>query len=121
MGFEKGDVVSGTVTKIVDYGAFVELDSGGTGLIHISKLSTRYVRDVHEFVKEGDRVTATVVSVDGNRVGLSLIGDSENRSRTEPKKSFESMLSVFLQSSNKHQQCLQKQQKSTRRRRDKIK
>ena len=47
MRYSIGDVVEGVVTGIKPYGAFVSLDSSHNGLIHISEISERYVRDVH--------------------------------------------------------------------------
>lgn len=120
MGFEKGEVVSGVVSGVVDYGVFVRLDSGGTGMIHISKLSTGYVSDIYGFIKVGTPVTATVVSCDGDRIGLSLVGDVPKRPTAEkPKKDFEAMLAGFLSRSEQHRQQSGDQRRCRRRRREK--
>jgi small subunit ribosomal protein S1 len=67
-------VVDGTVKRITEFGAFVELTPGVEGLIHISELSETPVRQVSEVVREGDTVRAAVVSVDEERrrIGLSI-------------------------------------------------
>ena len=56
MRYSVGDIVEGVVTGIKPYGAFVSLDSSHNGLIHISEISERYVRDVHTFVSINQRV-----------------------------------------------------------------
>jgi small subunit ribosomal protein S1 len=69
-----GARVSGTVTRTADYGAFVELEPGIEGLIHVSELSTQRVRRVRDVVSEGQRVDVEVLSVDvpARRIALSL-------------------------------------------------
>jgi ribosomal protein S1 len=66
--------VSGKVTRLMDFGAFVELEPGIEGLIHNSELSTRYVRHPKEVVQPGQQVQVTVLKVDPTerRIGLSL-------------------------------------------------
>jgi len=66
--------VEGTVTRVTNFGAFVELSRGVEGLVHISELSDQRVRAVTDVVKPGDVVRARVISVDeeGRRIGLSL-------------------------------------------------
>jgi polyribonucleotide nucleotidyltransferase len=59
-----GDIIEGTVENTTDYGAFVELTPGVTGLIHISALSDDYVRRVEDVVRPGDRVTVEVLNID---------------------------------------------------------
>ncbi|TVQ52176.1 MAG: S1 RNA-binding domain-containing protein [Phycisphaerales bacterium] len=70
----EGDEVTGKVTKLMAFGAFVELSPGVEGLIHISELSHERVHKVSSVVKPGEVVKVKVVSVDHNnrRIGLSL-------------------------------------------------
>ena len=67
-----GSVVYGEITGIKPYGAFVELDGGYTGLIHISEFSNGYVRDVNNFVKTGDHYMLKVIDVDRTNKQLRL-------------------------------------------------
>ena len=69
-----GSRVSGKVTRLEDFGAFVELSPGIEGLIHISELSTERVRRVRDVVTEGQAVEVQVLTVDTEkkRIGLSL-------------------------------------------------
>ena len=64
MRYSVGDIVEGTVTGIKPYGAFVSLDSSHNGLIHISEISERYVRDVHTFVSVNQRVRVKILDQD---------------------------------------------------------
>jgi small subunit ribosomal protein S1 len=69
-----GYLVEGKVTRIVSYGAFVEIEPGIEGLLHISQLSRENVEDPHELIAEGETHLLRVVSLDTNRqrIGLSL-------------------------------------------------
>jgi polyribonucleotide nucleotidyltransferase len=69
---EVGKVYLGTVRKLAEFGAFVELFPGTDGLIHISELSDKRVKTVNEVVKEGDEVMVKVISIDsGGKIRLS--------------------------------------------------
>ncbi|MDP7005487.1 MAG: S1 RNA-binding domain-containing protein [Phycisphaerales bacterium] len=79
---EVGEMVSGTVTRLTDFGCFVDLGSGTEGLIHISELSDQRIKSPKDIVKEEQVVTVKVLSVDPatRRIGLSLkqaIGDDD--------------------------------------------
>ena len=71
---EVGMVVEGIVTGITNFGAFVELPNGKTGLVHISEIADTYVNEVSEYVKKGDRIKVKVLSIneDATKIGLSL-------------------------------------------------
>jgi small subunit ribosomal protein S1 len=82
--------VSGKVTRLMDFGAFVELEPGIEGLIHNSELSTRYVRHPKEVVQPGQQVQVTVLKVDPTerRIGLSLkaaLQDAAEAAEPEPE------------------------------------
>lgn len=69
-----GEVVKGTVTKITDFGAFVEIAPGKEGLIHISNLKKGYVKDVRDVVKVGDKVKVKVIEIDDmGRINFKLV------------------------------------------------
>jgi uncharacterized protein len=67
----------GTVRNVIDFGAFVDIGVKQDGLIHISELADRFVRDPLEIVQVGDMVTVRVLSIDHlrERVALSLRGE----------------------------------------------
>ncbi|MBN1331788.1 30S ribosomal protein S1 [Candidatus Dojkabacteria bacterium] len=72
--YKVGKVVKGTITKVVDYGAFVRIDDKVNGLIHISELSDKLVKDPTKIVNEGDEIEVEIISVskEERHLGLSL-------------------------------------------------
>ena len=72
--YKIGDMVKGTVMKLTSFGAFVELEQGIDGLIHISQLSDERVEKVKDILKVGDELEARVIKIDQaeRRIGLSL-------------------------------------------------
>lgn len=82
-----GSVVEGTVTGITNFGAFVELPGGQTGLVHISEIADTYVTDINEHLKKADKVKVKVLTIDpaGRRIGLSIRQAQEGASATRPK------------------------------------
>jgi small subunit ribosomal protein S1 len=72
--YPPNSVVKGKVAKLMDFGAFVELEPGVEGLVHISELSHKHVWRVSDVVSEGDEVEVVVLSVDedAQRIGLSM-------------------------------------------------
>ena len=67
-----GTVVEGTVENIMPYGAFVDIGDGISGLVHISQLSTKRVKNPEEVVKEGQKVTVKIIKVSNGKVSLSM-------------------------------------------------
>ncbi len=72
--FKIGDVVTGKISKITNYGAFVELQNQIDGLVHISQISEERVEKVKDHLKVGQEVTARVIKIDRDerRIGLSI-------------------------------------------------
>lgn len=72
--YMKGKIVKATVTGIEDYGIFVVLEQGYTGLIHISEISYGYVKNINKFVKIGDTILVEILDVDEweHRLKLSI-------------------------------------------------
>ncbi len=101
-----GDRIHGKIVKITNYGAFVEIEKGKWGLVHISKIAEGYVKNVSDHVKEGQEVDVVVIGIDENgKVSLSMILDN-NKAHTKPKKieeeikpAFEDKLDKFLKDS----------------------
>ena len=69
---KEGDVVEGKVTKVVTFGAFVEILPGVEGLVHISELAQHHVENPREVVSQGDTVPVLILEVDAERRRLSL-------------------------------------------------
>lgn len=72
-----GDVVEGVVTGVIDFGAFVNVD-GIEGLVHISEISWERVEDPRNYVKTGQKVDAKIISIDKDRLSLSMKQMSED-------------------------------------------
>ena len=70
--YGEGDVVEGRVTKVVTFGAFVEILPGVEGLVHISELASHHVENPREVVSQGDAVNVRILEIDGERRRLSL-------------------------------------------------
>ena len=68
--YKVGDKYKGTVKKIVDFGAFIELPDGTDGLIHISKISDQRVEKVSDVLKEGDEINVEILEFKGNKISL---------------------------------------------------
>ncbi len=79
--FEVGDIVSGKIVKILDFGAFIELSSNKDGLLHISEIDNKRVNNVSEYYKVGDSVKVKVIEKDrtNGKLGLSVKQLKENK------------------------------------------
>lgn len=69
---EVNSIVEGKVSGITKFGAFIELQNGQTGLVHISEVSHTFVNDINDILKIGDEVKAKVISVENGKVSLSI-------------------------------------------------
>jgi len=67
-----GTIVEGKVQGITKFGAFIELPGGMVGLVHISEIADTYVRNVKDFIQEGQSIKVKVLNVSGNKIGLSM-------------------------------------------------
>lgn len=69
---EVGSIVGGKVTAIMKFGAFVALEGGRSGLVHISEIANSYVNDVHDFLQEGQEVKVRVLASENGKINLSI-------------------------------------------------
>lgn len=73
MDLAVGSILEGKVTGITKYGAFVALDEGKSGMVHISEVATSYVNDIKDFLEEGQQVKVKVIGIDqAGRINLSI-------------------------------------------------
>jgi S1 RNA binding domain protein len=114
-----GGIVEGVVEKVTEYGAFVKLDSGESGMVHISQIDVNYVRNIHDFVHEGDRVTVKVVAQkEDGKIDLSIkqaqpgYEDRPQRGRSDPE--FEQKLKRFMSQSQERLVDLKRHQEGRR-------
>lgn len=120
MELEIGKIYTGKVKGITQYGAFVEVEGGVTGMVHISEIANTYVSEIRDHLTEGQEVKVKVISVnEQGKISLSIKKADENGDKKpprrehkqkpniyEPKKSipqsemtFDDMLAHFKQSS----------------------
>lgn len=81
MTLSVGDIVSGKVVNITKFGAFIEIEGGQNGLVHISEISNDYVENVADVLQKGQEVKAKVLSNENGKLSLSI-------KQTLPKKEF---------------------------------
>lgn len=83
----EGSILDGKVTGITKFGAFVDIGDGKTGLVHISEVSPTFVKEVKDYLSEGQEVKVKVLSVsDNGKIALSIkqaMDPSERETRSE--------------------------------------
>lgn len=67
-----GELVDGTVTGITNFGAFIQLPEGKSGLVHISEISHDYVEKVADYLKKDQKVKVKVLSIKDGKISLSI-------------------------------------------------
>ena len=72
MELQVGSILDGKVTGITKYGAFVALEGGKSGLVHISEIANTFVNDVHDFLQEGQEVKVLVLASENGKINLSI-------------------------------------------------
>lgn len=73
MGLEVGMIVEGKVTGITKFGAFIDLDGGKTGMVHISEVAPTYVNDIKDYLTEGQTVKVKIMTIgEDGKIGLSI-------------------------------------------------
>ena len=107
MSVEVGKIYNGKVSGLTRIGAFVKLESGESGMVHISEVADAYVSEIKDFLSEGQDVSVKVINIDDKgRYNFSIKKASAEEKKEEPfrrpKKevSFEDMLSRFKQESD---------------------
>lgn len=120
MSVSVGVILEGVVTGITNFGAFVELPGGVTGLVHISEVANTYVKDINDYLEKNDKIKVKVIHVDPKgKIGLSIkqaqaqtesnkpVNTHRERPRgsrgKEKRESFEEKLANFLKVSDEIQ------------------
>ncbi len=79
-----GEIVEGKITAVKDYGVFVDLGDGKTGMVHISEVAHTYVSEIRDYVKENEQVKVKVISVsEDGKINLSIKKAEPRPERTE--------------------------------------
>jgi len=86
--FKVGDMVTGKVKSITNYGAFIDIGASTDGLLHISQLSSGYVANVGDILSDGQEVEVRLIAIDAakSQVGLSLMTEEEEAAGAEAAK-----------------------------------
>lgn len=122
MQLEVGKIVEGKITGITNFGAFVQMEGGKTGLVHISEVALTFVKDVKDHLKEGDSVKVKVLSIDDNgKVSLSIKKALEEEQKKQAKvpaqvsfgsdssdMSFEEKMKQFMQDSEEKMSAIKR-------------
>ena len=119
-----GEVLSGKVTGITKFGAFVDIGNGRTGMVHISEIADEYINEITDHVHIGDLVNVAVITINGDKIGLSIkqtlpsyVARQEARNRARDAASaqnFEDKLAKFMKDSDERHSDLRKSQDSKR-------
>ncbi|MDR1012988.1 MAG: S1 RNA-binding domain-containing protein [Lactobacillales bacterium] len=120
MSIEVGSISQGKVTGITNFGAFVRLLDGNSGLVHISEISTEFIKKVSDALKVGDEVNVKVLSIaDNGKLALSIKQTMEyekqasffehnHRKKINKDENFDNLMNSFLKSSEKKISSLRK-------------
>lgn len=117
---EVGAIVEGTIIRLADFGAFIQLEGGETGLVHISEVDRNYVRDIKEHLREGDKVTVKVIAIkEDGKIDLSIKQADPSWSQRVPHRSernpeFEAKLKRFMRQSQERLADVRRQRDSKR-------
>mgnify|MGYP000870262755 FL=1 len=128
MALEVGKIVSGKVSGITSFGAFVELEGGKTGLVHISEVAKDYVKDINSHISQNQEVKVKILSIDQNgKISLSIKQALEEGPKStrpiefdwsQPKyenMSFEDKMLKFKQDSDEKMQSFRRYYEQNRR------
>lgn len=114
MGYKKGDIIKGVVSGITEYGIFVRIDDKYDGLIHISEISERFVRDPNQYVNLNEVINVEIIDIDrrDSKMKLSIKnieykGDGKNVKKiVETPKGFTTLqqkLPIWIEENLKRQ------------------
>lgn len=128
MPLEVGKVVEGTVSGITNFGAFIDLGEGKTGLVHISEVANDYVKNIKDYLVQGQKVKVKLLSIEKDgKISLSIkqaappkpktikpVEVDWSKSEEVQPASFEDKVSRFLKDSEEKMQSIKSKSKSNR-------
>jgi S1 RNA binding domain protein len=120
MALQVGDIVEGVVTAVTNFGAFVKLPDGQTGLVHISEVADTFVKNITDFINVNDTVKVKVLQInEKGRMDLSVKKAQPARvaapAYSPAPQSFEDQLAKFLKDSEERILDLRRSQENKRR------
>ncbi|MGE5614076.1 MAG: S1 RNA-binding domain-containing protein [Bacillota bacterium] len=126
---EVGNIVDGKVSGITNFGAFIQLPGGKTGLVHISEIAEEYVKDIKDHLKENQKVKVKILSMENGKISLSIkkaiSQETASKANKQPVEidwsksaceamTFEERLAKFLKDSDERLHDLKKSFESKR-------
>lgn len=82
-----GEIIEGKITAVKEYGVFVDLGEGKSGMVHISEIAKTYVNDINEFVKLGDSVKMMVTNIsEEGKISLSIKRAEKKEEAAKPER-----------------------------------
>lgn len=87
-----GEVYDGKITGLTNFGAFVKLSNGESGMVHISEVASVYVKEIKDFLTEGQEVKVKVLSINENKISLSIkqaAAPTTQNTEKRPEKRFD--------------------------------
>ena len=96
--YKEGDIVSATITGIERYGAFAKLDNEYSGLIHISEITNKYVKEISDYLSIGDVINVKILNISNanNQLRLSVKAVGNELSYKPRKKIKETVFGFYL-------------------------
>lgn len=96
--YKEGDIVKAKITAIEKYGAFASIDEEYSGLIHISEITEKFVRDITEYVEIGDEINVKILLIpeEHNQLRLSTKDVNEDLHKAKKKKIKETVFGFYL-------------------------
>ncbi len=96
--YKEGDIVKAKITAIEKYGAFASIDEEYSGLIHISEITEKFVRDITEYVEIGDEINVKILLIpeEHNQLRLSKKDVNEDFHKAKKKKIKETVFGFYL-------------------------
>lgn len=96
--YKEGDVVKARITAIEKYGAFASIDDEYSGLIHISEITDKYVRDITDFIEIGEIINVKILSISSehNQLRLSVKDVNEDLRESKRKNIKETVFGFYM-------------------------
>ena len=96
--YKEGDIVKAKITAIEKYGAFASIDEEYSGLIHISEITEKFVRDITEYVEIGDEINVKILLIpeEHNQLRLSTKNVNQDLHKSKKKKIKETVFGFYL-------------------------
>jgi len=123
--YEKGSIITGTIDALTNFGAFLILEDGSKGMVHISEVKRGFLKNINDALKVGDKVEVKVLQFnsDKKKYDLSIKQATKEMEKVEKQSGppeFEQKMSLFLKDSEKRQVDIRRNMKNKQKIRSKT-